>query len=726
MKRILAFLMTLAFILTLAIPLQASGAAMDQSLENAIKIAKTKFTIPADYKFTSSINMEGTRKVFYLNWNSSDTVNQKSINVNIDDKGMILNYYTYSPDDYVIGKKLPALSRQDAKEKADEQIKAIDPALSSQLQYEENAQTNLMDSSYYFNYYRVVNGIPFYNDRVYVTVNRDTGKLLNFSRNWTDVASFPALADIKTLDQAQEAYKTKLGLKLIYKYSYNYTDNKIKTYAVYTPVYENSSYAVDAVTGERVQIGYTYYGGMYFSESAAQSTKAGMGVTFDEVNLNPDELKAVEDAAKLKTAEDVEKIARAAKYTGITDEFKLSGSNLGTGYPDRTKYVWNLNFNKEDKENPNASLYASVTIDANTGEITNFYRGVPYNPNAKAQYDQAASKAAVDAFLSQNFPEYYKQVKYDELGNRDIVYATGAEKPQNYYFTYNRIVNGIAFPDNGVNINYDAVNGTVTSFNLNWLDTEFPAVDKAIPADTAYAKLFADIGLGLEYKVKVPAASTDAKTIAPVAQGPVEVLPAYALKPGKTLFLDAFTGGLLDYDGDPYKEVKPVSYTDIKDNDAEKQIQVLADNGVYLDGTEFKPDANITQKDFLTLVSKTMSYYGPLITSKSTAQDIDQLYAYLTREGVVKEGEKAPEAVLTNEDGVKFILRAMKLDKAADLKDVYICDFKDKGDINPSLTGYIVLAEGFKIIAAKDGYVYPKNKLTRADAAVMIYNYLQV
>lgn len=716
--------MSLIVIFTLAMPLQSFAANMDQALENAIKIAKTKFEIPKDYSFTNSISTDGAKKVFYLNWNNNDNTNMKSINVRIDENGMILGYDSYSQDDYVLTKKLAAISRQDAKIKADGIINKIDPKLLSQLNYQESSQNNLLDSSYYLNYYRVVNGIPFYNDQVSISINRETGKMLNYNRQWTDVSSFPAVVNVKTPAQAQEAYKTNLGLKLIYKYSY--TDNKIKTYAVYIPVYDNGMYAVNAFTGDRIQVGNNYYGPYYDRGMGGVAFNTSMkSAEAAAVTLNPDEIKAVEDAAKLKTLDEAEKIARDTKYLGLTDEFKLTYSSLNQNYPARSEYIWNLNFNKEDKENPGASIYISAGINANTGVMQNFYRSFPYVQDAKAKYDQAASKAAVEEFLSQNYPEYYKQVKYNEFANNNIIYS-GTEKPQNYYLTYDRMVNGIAFPDNGLNVNYDAVNGAVTSFNLNWFTTEFPAVDKAIPVSTAYSKLFSDIGLGLEYKVKILAPVTDAKILPQPTQTKADVELVYALKPGKPIFVDAFTGGMLSYDGTPYIEVKPVSYTDIKGNPAEKKIMVLAENGVYLEGTEFKPNTDITQKDFLTLLSKTMSYYGPIITPKSSTKDVDDLYVFLTREGVIKQGEKAPTAIVTNEEAVKYIIRAMKLDKAADLKGIYISSFKDRTKISSSLTGYVTLAAGFKIVTGTRGYFYPKTKLTRAGAAELIYNYLQV
>ena len=42
------------------------------------------------------------------------------------------------------------------------------------------------------------------------------------------------------------------------------------------------------------------------------------------------------------------------------------------------------------------------------------------------------------------------------------------------------------------------------------------------------------------------------------------------------------------------------------------------------------------------------------------------------------------------------------------------------------MIGYVTIAAGLKIDTGLKGYFNPKAKLTRANAAVMIYNYLQV
>jgi hypothetical protein len=713
---------------TLAVPLQSFAAGMDQTLENVIKIAKTKFQIPADYKFESSISTDGTKKVFFLSWRSKDTTDGSSINVRINEDGTIMGYDKYSPSDYTQTKKLPKISRQDAKVKADGYIKMINPALLPQIKYEENTQNNIMDSNYYLNYYRVVNGVPFYNNTVNVNVNRETGALQSYNLNWTDGLTFPAPGKQINASQAMDAYVNNLGLKLIYKYVN--TEDAIKVYAVYTPKYDNTYYAVDAFTGDRLRLDYGYYGPYY--DRANSSMKMELAKSSRDqsaVTLNPDELKAVQDASKLKSVEEAEKTARDAKFLGLNDEFKLTSYNLNTNWPIKGDYIWNLYFNKTAKDDTGVSEYISISINAATGVICSFYRSVPNQQGIKPKYDLAASKTAVDAFLLEYYPDILKQVKYDELATENNIRDSGIEKPQNFYLIYNRIVNGIAFPDNGLNINYDAVSGIITNFNLNWFNVDFPAVNKVISVMNAYDRLFVDIGMELEYKSKMSGTDADklnSKTVIDLSQLKPEMKLTYSLNHGKPLFINANSGIILDYDGNQYKESKKVTYTDISGNSAEKQIMVLAENGIYLEGTQFKPSANIIQKDFLIFLSKTLNYYGPVLTATSNQKDIDNLYSYMIREGILKTGEKAPESAITKEDAVKFIIRAMKYDKVADIKGIYTCPFKDASKIGAGLTGYVTIAAGLNIISGTKGCFNPKAKLTRADAAIMIYNYLQV
>lgn len=717
MKKKLALFLSIIFLFGMALPLHSFGAGVESGLESAIKKAKTLFTIPEAFKFDHSINSESGKTIYYLSWRSKGS-DGASISARIDDKGTVLSYDTYKSSDYILTQKLPKVSRLEAKSKADAFIKKVNASIVNQIKYEENYQNNILDMTYYFSYYRIVNGIPFYNDRVSVTINKNSGDVQSYYTSWTEGLVFPVLGKEISMKQAEEAYKTKLGLRLQYMYSYN--DDKMNIFLVYTPRFNNETYAVDAFTGEKTKVGNGYYGVMYDMALSSQKTAVARASGTAEVVLNPEESKAVLEAAKLKTSEQAEKIARDTKFLEISSDFKLSNYNLYPSYPIKEDYLWNLSFTKTAADDKSQEEYINVSISANTGMIMSFYKSYPSDGTAKPKFVLKDTKAEVDAFVKENYPDLYKSLEYD-ADYEDVVLGNVSEDmPRNYSYKYNRMVNGIVFPDNGISITYDAVTGKMTNLNLNWYNVEFPSAAKVIAMDTAYAKLFAGIGLELQYKTEMN------EKILPDPTKKPDVKLVYTLKQGKPLFLDANSGDIIDSTGNPYKEVKPVSYTDIANSPVKKKIMVLAENGVSLDGTLFKPKVEITQLDFLTLLSKTISYYSNPITARSTKKDIDDMYAFLEREGIVKSGEKAPAATVTREDAVKFIIRALKYDKVAEISSIFKSGLKDINKAKANLKGYITIAEGLKIITGAKGYFYPRTKLTREDAAAMIYNYLQV
>ena len=709
---VLAFI----FIFSLAVPLQGFAAGMDKGLEDAIKIAKSKFAIPQSYEFESSIGMEGTKKIYSLQWRSKDTADNAYISVRIDENGVIVGYSRYSQDDYKNAGKLPKVDRREAKAKAEAFIEKIEPGLLKKLQYEEPVQTGGLDASYNFAYYRVENNVPFYTDRVTVNVNRDTGELQDYNRQWTDKITFPAVKDVLPVGDAEAAYVKNIGLRLVYKYSY--TDDVLKIFPAYVPVYDNAGYGIDASTGERIKLMPLYYGVLYDRAGAAFNESAKTAAS-GEVQLNPDEIKAVQEAAKLISLDEAEKIARNAEFLKIPKDSKMQSYYLGRNWPDANEYVYNLYFVKKADDTSLYDLNYNVSLNAGTGTITGFniYSGKP--DGTKLINDVDTAKKAADDFLAKYYPEYYKQLEYDKLASENNISNLKDGKSASYNFVYSRLVNGVLFPDNGVNVSYDNISGTINGFNLNWFGKDFPSVDKVIGTEAASQELFKSVGLGLEYNYEY---KDNGKSTGEIPEGS-KVVPVYSLKRNKPLMIDAYKERLLNSDGTPYEEPVKVNYTDIKGNAAENQIMVLAENGIYLEGTEFKPDSAITQLDFLTLLSKSLNYYIPF-SPKKTDKEVDDLYARLQREGIVKADERAPEGAVTKEDAVKFIIRALKYDKVADIEGIYNCTLKDKDDVSPALVGYVTIAAGLGIIDG-EGEFKPKADITRGESAIMIYNYLQ-
>lgn len=721
MKTKIALVVAIIMVITAALPgfVFAEG---DTGLEDAIKSVKQLFDIPESFKdFSYSVNAHGDMKVWELNWRSKGDEGG-SISAMVDNTGDVLNYYSYKYMDERSIKKLPKISKAEAQVKAEEIVKKASPGVFDSLKLvESNHQVSINDQTYHFSYVRTYNGIEFPLNRITVAINRQTGELQSYSKEWTKDISFPSADKVLSLKEAQEAYIKNFGIRLTYNAATEKDD--IRVYAAYTPIY-NSNYYIDAISGEKVYMGGVYYGGDY---SRAEFDKQALSLKgTGDVVLTPEEIKAVEEVSKLITQENAEKIARELKVLELDDTFTLERASLYRNWISKTGFNWNLYFSRKPDDQGKNYASVSVSINASTGEITSFGTDYAVDEDSNAKFDKDAAKKEVEKFINSIQADKFKETEYDEVSAEPVKLPENQE-PKFYSFKYVRKVNDVLFPDNGITVGINAVTGKIVNYNLDWYDVEFPSVENVIELEQIYETFFKEIGLKLQYNmqrsdmvyVKSPGQNVDAQK---------EVKLVYAVNTEKPARFDADTGAILDYDGKPYKEKKALEYTDISGHYAKKQIEILAETGIGLEGPELRPDEQIKQKDFLLLISQIINggyeFYGK--NSISSDEETENLYKMLIREGIVKEDEKNPEGPLTREDSVKFIIRALKYDKVAELSDIFNCTFKDKDEINPDLIGHVVIAKGLKIVNGYGEYFRPKAELKKADALIIIYNYLQI
>lgn len=720
MKRCIAFILMMVMTVTMFFPVQAL-AAYDNELNNAISTAKSLFNIPDGYdNFSYNMSKQNDKTIFDLNWNDSKN-KLGSASVTIDTMSRVINYYAFRPSNTRDQKKLPAISNSDARKIADSFIQKINPTFWNNLEFwPSNNIQNVGDRNYEFRYIRIANGIRFPENNVYVSVNGFSGQVESFRSNWYDDLVFPDSTGIISLENAQQQFKDKLGLKLLYQLSFS--DRASKPYLVYTNVYNNCF--IDAKSGEIVRTDNNWG---YYEESSKSMRGQGDSGGYSEVEnkaLSPEELEAVQSAAEILDQNKAEEAVR--KTFNIDSDYKLNWVSLYADWRNKDGYLWNMDFVHEEKSSADTRYSGiGVSIDAKDGSILSFYKSIPYDPNAQVKYNESQSLKIAEDFIKSMQTEKFQEVERTAWTQPIIEPMINGDQLRQSNFNYTRKVNGAYFRDNGFSITVDNVTGTVTNYNFNWYNKPLPGTDKIISLGQANKILDESVGMQMQYISENRTA--DGKYIVPQGNDTKRTIKlVYGIKPEKPLNIDAFTGSLLDNSGNVFTDNRMTVYTDIKDSYAERQIKVLTEYGIALPGKQLIPRQNITQRDFLYLLHKaTNPYFGIKLTGES--KDDEALYNTLTQAGILKEGEWAPGSVVTRQEAVKFIIRALNYDKIAEInKGIYKLPFKDADKIKPGLVGYIAIAYGLNIIQGDQGKCNPGGNLTRADAFIVLYNYLNV
>lgn len=715
MRKTITLSLILVLLTMLMLPYQAF-AAYDKDLEKAIEKARSVFKISDGFdNFTYNINKQNEKTVFNLMWNDSKN-RLGNIDVTVDSVGTITNYNSYKPFDSRNQQKLPVVSKSQGYQLAVDFIRKVTPGTLDKVKFvENNNPLNIADRSYQYVFVRLENGIPYPENGINVNVDSMSGEVRNFNYSWYEDVIFPDSTGVLTQEAAQTQYTDKLGLKLVYKLSFDQS-NQVP-YLAYLNVFNNRY--LDAKTGEIVSFDNFYP--YYYDNGRGMGGYGGMySKAKEEKSLTPKEQAAVGNAANLMDQKKAEDTAR--NIMKIDSSFTLNNVSLYNNWQSQEDYTWSLDFSKEVKIDGNPQYSGvNISLDARTGDIVNFYRSVPSNSAATVKYTEEQAQKIAENFIKTVQPQRYLEVERTTWSQR-LNPLDSKKQPGPYDFTFTRKVNVAYFIDNGFNLGVDNTSGIITNYSFNWYKKQLPTLGKIITLDEANKVLFEQVGIQKQF---ISEYSTDDKKIyMPNQQRKPELRLVYALKPEKLANVDAYTGKLLNDAGKPVEQGNASKYSDIKGCFAEKQISVMAEYGIYLPGTQLKPNTAITQREFLYLLEKGLNSYLSLTPDSSGD---DNLYNELMAAGIVKEGERAPNTVVSRQDAVKFIVRALNYDKVADIsKGIFKLPFKDAGEVKANLYGYFAVAYGLNIINGNNGYCHPTANLTKAQAFVILYNFLNV
>ena len=430
--------------------------------------------------------------------------------------------------------------------------------------------------------------------------------------------------------------------------------------------------------------------------------------------LTPEEQNAVDSVAGIMSKEEADKIIRAESLFNIDSSFVLKNNNLYKQWDSNTKFIWTLDYQYTDKDNADKSRYASVSIDAKTGEVVNFYTNYYTEKESKPKYTVQQAKDLVEKELQRLLGDKFKQSIYTENTNNIIT----QEIPAYISLYYVRTVNGIEFPQDFINVTFDNINGRISGLNVNWSNEyTFPSPDGVISKDKALEVLFNNVGFGLKYGVQYVYDLNNTENNKKVKLG-------YFVNQEVPQTIDAYTGQILDYNGSVYKPYNIKQYKDIKNSSYQDQINILAQMNIFYNEDNLNAKSNVLQKDYFMLLCKTLDIY--YFNTANMKESINDMYKWLVQQNYITQKEVSPDSVVTKEDAAKYLIKFLRLNKVAEIKDIYNIKFTDAKTINADLIGHVAIATGLKAFTTDSkGNFLPKQKVSREEALMIIYRYLQ-
>ncbi len=633
MKKIISFV--IASVMALS-SFTAALAADTSELEKTLRLVKSRI---GDTDMYENFNSESDDDGYSFYWSGDE----KNLYVDCTKDGIITYYGCYDYNEkWDNDAKFPTKSSDEVKAVATDFIKRINPDIADEVQI--TIEKGSIRNGYSVYLKQNVGGFDVFNSFGYVSLTDDCQRVSNFQLSYRPLAA-PDKSKFLSREAAVEAFKEKIGLRLMYSYYYDDEDNKI-----YYPVYANKypSKYISALTGEAVDP----YEIMY-SDSEYSRNAAGAGDEMAGKYLSEAEEKELNNVSGLISKADAEKAVRKNKYIKLSG-MELKSCRLSSGYDGR--YCYNMQFGGKD------SPYVYISLDAATGEIVNMHQ---YLGGERKERNQSLEKEAVSAFAGDKLDEF----RYDEDDKH-----------------YIRVYDGIDVEGDGIYI--EACGDYVTYYTISYdRDAKFPKVEGIISPEEAADKFFEQA----DYEIELYPEKDKTTGAVYVADFVCNLSP--------------YTGNPVNYKGeetDPDSEDYGIGYTDMDDHWAKDIVNKLAEFNIGFFEKEFKPDNTVTASEFEGLLDEV--FYEDVI-----------LPQYLKEKSADGEGN----VEITRMEGAIIMLKAMGADKYADY-DIYISPFEDVTENK----GYAALLHAMGIVGGADGKFRPNDRLTRAEAAAMIYKYL--
>lgn len=171
-------------------------------------------------------------------------------------------------------------------------------------------------------------------------------------------------------------------------------------------------------------------------------------------------------------------------------------------------------------------------------------------------------------------------------------------------------------------------------------------------------------------------------------------------------------------------------FSDTKGHFSEQAVAYLTEKNIisgYPDKT-FRPDSKLSRAEFAAIVCKAFDFTASAGGAKfADVNESDWFYSSVSaladnNVAAGYDGKFSPGDVVTRQDAAVMLKKSLEAKGIA--ADAEKTDFSDFGDVSEYAKGSVGALCGAGIISGYDGLFRPKDSVTRAEAAVMVYKIL--
>lgn len=681
-RKIIALFVALLLAINMFVVYGAEAEPYD--LESIIISVKQKAQVDDTLsEFEIHTLSEDGNKLYNLSWN--DKYKCEYVYIQCDDKGRVSYYNHYDMQN--ITQKTQEITYADAVEFADSFIHKLAPELfqdEKDCLVREVQEYRELSDSVEIVYNRMHNGIMVEDNTATVGVEKFDDKFcINYASINYDY--YTAFEDgTVSIENYQEAYKNAFPVELAYRdINIGYRDaENIKTALLYRNKENEFGYilASDGKIAEKDTDSELYANrNDKFEASEDISSSSGGGGSM----LSDKELAEIKNIEGLIDEEKALEGVKQIPGIEIDGEYKITYSDIRK---EKDRYYMSLNLKNENEDK---AFYASIYLDAKTGELIRYSNS--YNIDNKkdaSAIDINNANTKINEFL-----DYVISAKRKD-------YIEDYEKTDGTLVTkrYNRAVNGIKYIDDSIYLEYDTEDKKIVNYRYDFEENAvFDNPETVISADDAYEAMLKINPIELRY-VKTDGVYKQCYTL-----------------DDKYIQIDAFTGEKFDI---THKALSMFEYNDIEGHWAEGAIKGLAEKGIGLNDECFSPDDEISQEELLKLFAAGIWYVECL------NYDTEQLYSRALRSGIIEKGEISADNSVKRGEAFEYIIRMSGLEEVANLQGIFKVEYADRDEVSDELLGYAAILSGMKVISGDGGYLRPNDNITRAEAETVLYNYM--